>query len=358
VIEPVLRSVVVDAAPDAAFDLFTSGIDRWWPLREGFAYGGERARSIHLEPWTGGRLVERLVDGDELQVGTVVVCERPVHVVLSWRGPLWTASTEVRVSFRPDGLGTRVDVRHDGFDALGTSGRAERDRFAAGWPAVLGGFAAAAVRRAPYPAPLDPRPDDVPWPSMSWPVPAGTELTGRHVTVRALDPDRDAAALFHALDHPDVWRHVRGRPPSVAAMHDLLAERVADPGWQPWIVARAGRVVGTSSYLEVAETDARLEVGFTLYARDVWGSQVNPDCKLLLLGHAFDTLGAGRVQLKTDIRNVRSQQAIDRLGARFEGVLRRYQRRADGSVRDTVVFSVVAEEWPEVRRNLEARLAR
>jgi RimJ/RimL family protein N-acetyltransferase len=77
---------------------------------------------------------------------------------------------------------------------------------------------------------------------------------------------------------------------------------------------------------------------------------------LLLLGHAFEVLGAERVQLKTDVRNVRSQQAIARLGAHYEGTLRRYQRRADGTVRDTVLFSVLVEEWPAVRKALQARL--
>jgi len=88
----------------------------------------------------------------------------------------------------------------------------------------------------------------------------------------------------------------------------------------------------------------------------VWASRVNPEAKLLLLRFAFDELGAGRVQLKTDIRNVRSAQAIARLGARFEGTLRRYQRRADDTVRDTVLFSILAEEWPEVRAGLQRRL--
>jgi RimJ/RimL family protein N-acetyltransferase len=106
----------------------------------------------------------------------------------------------------------------------------------------------------------------------------------------------------------------------------------------------------------VSPRDARLEIGFTMYSPAVWGTVVNPQTKLLLLGHAFDDLGAGRVQLKTDIRNVRSQQAIARLGATYEGVLRRYQRRADGTVRDTVLFSIIAEEWPSVRSRLEARL--
>jgi RimJ/RimL family protein N-acetyltransferase len=117
-----------------------------------------------------------------------------------------------------------------------------------------------------------------------------------------------------------------------------------------------GTVIGTSSYLDVSVPDARLEIGSTSYDPRVWGSAVNPEAKLLLLGHAFDRLGAGRVQLKTDVRNERSQRAIDRLGARYEGTLRRYQRRFDDTVRDTVLFSILAEEWPEVRAGLKARL--
>ncbi len=115
--------------------------------------------------------------------------------------------------------------------------------------------------------------------------------------------------------------------------------------------------MGTSSYLGVSVADARLEIGSTAYSPPVWASVVNPEVKLLLFEHAFEVLRVGRVQLKTDVRNVRSQQAIARLGARYEGTLRRYQRRADGSVRDTVMFSVTAEEWPAVRDGLLARLA-
>lgn len=118
----------------------------------------------------------------------------------------------------------------------------------------------------------------------------------------------------------------------------------------------AGAIVGTTSYLEVSVPDARLEIGATMYTRAVWATKVNPDAKRLLLEYAFDVLGAGRVQLKTDVRNVRSQQAIARLGARYEGTLRRYQRRADGSVRDTVLFSILAEEWEDVRFGLLQRL--
>ena len=146
---------------------------------------------------------------------------------------------------------------------------------------------------------------------------------------------------------------------------DVTVTSVLERGWFPWTVRllrdagerHAGHLVGWTSYLEIAPNDARLEIGNTAYDPGVWGSVVNPECKLLLLTYAFDELHMGRVQLKTDIRNHRSQQAIARLGATYEGVLRRYQRRADGSVRDTVMFSITAEEWPGVRQRLVDRVS-
>lgn len=208
----------------------------------------------------------------------------------------------------------------------------------------------AAGRFVPRP---DPRPSDAPWPQAEWPPAAETVLEGRHVRLRPTQVS-DAAELFAALDDDAVWAHVRGRPATVDELGASLAA-AEQAGRFPWTVRSGGRVVGTTSFLEVSPADARLEIGFTLYARSAWGSVVNPECKLLLMTWAFDH-GFGRVQLKTDIRNHRSQQAIARLGARYEGVLRRYQRRQDGSVRDTVLFSVTAEDWPSVRAGLEARL--
>lgn len=125
-----------------------------------------------------------------------------------------------------------------------------------------------------------------------------------------------------------------------------------------WVVERRGAIVGTTSFLDVSVNDARLEIGSTMYAPHEWGSDLNPTCKYLLMSYAFGELGMGRVQLKTDIRNLRSRNAIERLGARFEGVLRRYQRRTDGTVRDTVMYSVIAEDWPVVRDGLVARIPR
>lgn len=209
----------------------------------------------------------------------------------------------------------------------------------------------------------DARPDDRPWPDMVWPVAAGTTLSGEVVELSVLDIARDGADLFAALDDDRVWAHMSGRPRSAEQYIDQLGRALAS-GRLPWVARLrrpagglpAASVVGTSSYLDVSVPDARLEVGWTAYTPALWGSAVNPDTKLLLLGHAFEVLRAGRVQLKTDVRNIRSQQAIARLGASYEGTLRRYQRRSDGSVRDTVMFSVTAEEWPRVRDGLSARL--
>lgn len=214
-----------------------------------------------------------------------------------------------------------------------------------------------------FPTLVDSRPEDDPWPDMLWPPPHGTALRGAVVELRVLDPDQDVAGLFTALDHDAVWIHLSGRAGTPASFAAILSGR-QDAGQVPWIARLVrplaglpeGSVVGTSSYLEVSVPDARLEIGWTAYTPAVWAGPVNPECKLLLLGYAFDALRVGRVQLKTDVRNVRSQQAIARLGARYEATLRRYQRRADGTLRDTVLFSITAEEWPVVRDGLQTRL--
>lgn len=201
--------------------------------------------------------------------------------------------------------------------------------------------------------PADSRPDDVVWPQAEWPPPH--ELVGDHVTLTQFVP-ADAPELYAALDHDACWDHVAGRPANPEEYAATLAQAPQSGRW-PWVVRRASEVVGTTSYFEVSLPDARLEIGNTVYSPAVWATEVNPECKLLLMTWAFDH-GFGRVQLKTDIRNRRSQAAIAKLGAAYEGVLRRYQRRQDGTVRDTVMFSITAEEWPGVRERLRARLAR
>lgn len=211
----------------------------------------------------------------------------------------------------------------------------------------------------------DPRPGDRVWPELVWPVDDTVELVGDAVRLSRLDVEGDTAELFDTLDHPQVWANLPVAPASADEYAEFLSGLVARDGWHPWTVrARRpiggfapGAIVGTTAYLNAAPRDAAVEIGATAYAPAVWAGTVNPECKLLLLGYAFDALGAGRVQLKTDVRNARSQQAIARMGAHFEGVLRRHQRRWDGTVRDTVMFSVVAEEWPSVRAGLQRRLS-
>jgi RimJ/RimL family protein N-acetyltransferase len=129
----------------------------------------------------------------------------------------------------------------------------------------------------------------------------------------------------------------------------------------PWVVREtaSGRIVGSTSYHDILPLARRVEIGYTWYAASRQRTYVNTACKLRLLEHAFDTLGCSVVGLRTDNTNFRSQAAIERLGARKDGVIRRHLRRKDGTLRDTVMYSIVSEEWEsEVRPRLTAFLDR
>jgi len=120
----------------------------------------------------------------------------------------------------------------------------------------------------------------------------------------------------------------------------------------------SGSIVGTTRYHDIVAAIDRVEIGYTWYAKSWQRSHVNTTCKLLLFTHAFESLGCKVVGLRTDNFNFASQRAIERLGARRDGVLRHHVARRDGSARDSVMYSVVAAEWPDVKRHLELRLAR
>lgn len=193
------------------------------------------------------------------------------------------------------------------------------------------------------------------------------------ITVR-LDPmaPSDFAGLFTALDDARVYAAgfgggPAGRPQAPADMARWVEAAMDDDRRAAPYTVRlqdatpfgpAGTIVGTSTLGDVSLTDERIHLGWTAYSPVVWASAVNPECKLLLLSHAFEDCGIGRVKIQTDNLNTRSQGAIARLGAVREGVLRRHQRRADGSFRDTVVFSILRAEWPSVRTGLLERLGR
>jgi RimJ/RimL family protein N-acetyltransferase len=211
-------------------------------------------------------------------------------------------------------------------------------------------------------------------------APDGRALVGSVVRLDPLTPE-DAPGLFAALDDERVWAaHYGGgpaaRPADLDAMRSWLAPSVS--ARQGGVAARgtsyrvaytarlvgdgelgaAGTVVGSSSLGDVDLANERAHVGWTAYGPRWWGTAVNAECKLLLLGHAFDDCGLGRVKIQTDLVNERSQAAIAKLGATREGVLRRHMKRADGTFRDTVVFSVLRDEWPSVRAGLLRRLGR
>ncbi|MEO7746247.1 MAG: GNAT family protein [Actinomycetota bacterium] len=197
---------------------------------------------------------------------------------------------------------------------------------------------------------------------MSATAPDRRALLGTVVRLDPLTPD-DAPALFAALDDPRVWVSgyaggPAGRPTDVAAMQSWVARLLTFTDQVPYAVrlVDGGTVVGTTSLGEVDVVNESAHLGWTAYAPAVWGTAVNPECKLLLLGHAFEDCGFGRVKIQTDSINERSQAAIAKLGATREGVLRRHLRRADGTFRDTVLFSVLREEWPGVRAGLLARV--
>lgn len=200
---------------------------------------------------------------------------------------------------------------------------------------------------------------------MQWPPPPDEVLEGEFVRLSRVT-DESARELQVVLDDDEVWRHAAWRAADADEMARNLGEVAERNGRFPWVVTltqrlgehHAGDIVGSTSFFDASIPDERLEIGYTAYARWAWGSVVNPECKLLLMGWAFEVADAGRVQLKTDLRNIRSQEAIARLGAVREGVLRRHQRRQDGSIRDSVMFSVIREEWPAVRAGLEERLGR
>jgi N-acetyltransferase len=117
-----------------------------------------------------------------------------------------------------------------------------------------------------------------------------------------------------------------------------------------------GDVIGSTRYMDTHSRQRGTEIGWTWYTPTVWGTVVNPECKLLLLTHAFEDWGAIRVQLKTDYNNVRSQRAIEKLGAKYEGRLRNHRFRADGTIRDSVMYSIIPDEWPTVKASLIERV--
>ncbi|MFD7498126.1 GNAT family N-acetyltransferase [Streptomyces sp. NPDC059832] len=169
-----------------------------------------------------------------------------------------------------------------------------------------------------------------------------------------------AEALLPSASDPEVWRWMpRPRPETVTQMHALLSEMIVDPARRCFAVQRCAddAVIGSTSLYDLDLTESRAEIGATWFDRSCWGGPYNAESKLLLFGHAFDDLRLARLALRTDNLNVRSQQALSRLGLVHEGTLRSHMRRQDGTRRDSLYYSLLADEWPIVRDRLRARVA-
>jgi RimJ/RimL family protein N-acetyltransferase len=185
-------------------------------------------------------------------------------------------------------------------------------------------------------------------------------LDGRYITLEPL-AERHAPDLFEVMQDEEVCRYLAWAPPRtldetlelIRQAGALMARRQSIVFAQVW--KATGRAIGSTRLLDVRPPDRQVEIGSTFLARDYWRTAANTESKYLFLRHCFQTLGCVRVALKTDGRNVRSQEALTRLGAVREGTLRKHMN-VRGYQRDTVYFSILDTEWPEIRARLAARL--
>jgi RimJ/RimL family protein N-acetyltransferase len=186
-------------------------------------------------------------------------------------------------------------------------------------------------------------------------------LRGEHVVLEALDLSH-VDSLFANTADDEVWQHLtRPRPATPEGLEVQVREalRAQALGLRvAWAqrCARTGEVIGTTSFYDPNDAAHSIAIGYTMLGRPWWRTGVNTEAKLLLMARAFEELGAQRVEWHTDIRNERSQRAIERLGATREGVLRRHRQRVDGSWRDSVLYAMTAPEWPAARARLRESL--
>lgn len=191
---------------------------------------------------------------------------------------------------------------------------------------------------------------------------AALTLENAFVRLRPFEPARDGPELQALAERaPEIFLlwSFRGPGDWVGRWVDNIRMRTEQGSMIAFAVTAPGdgAFLGITSWLDPSEINKSVEVGMTCYAPEVQGTAVNPACKRLLMGHAFDVWGARRVQYQVDNRNERSKAAVLKLGAKLEGVLRNHRTLPDGYVRDTAFFSILDREWPEVKARLDARIA-
>ena len=187
-------------------------------------------------------------------------------------------------------------------------------------------------------------------------------LEGHDVRLEPLSAEHESDLVAAVSDGRlwELWYTVVPEPEKMAEYISAAQAGYEAGHMLPWAVRdlKTGVVVGSTRYHDVVAAIDRVEIGYTWYAASWQRTRINTACKLLLFTHAFETLGCAVVGLRTDAFNHRSQRAIEALGARKDGVLRHHQMRRDGSARDSVMYSVLAHEWRDVKRHLSARLSR
>jgi len=189
-----------------------------------------------------------------------------------------------------------------------------------------------------------------------------TTLEGHGVRLEPMEPAHEDALRSAATDGRlwELWYTAVPEPDRVGAYIATALAGYQAGNMLPWVVREleAGTIVGTTRYHDIVADLDRVEIGYTWYAQRWQRSHVNTACKILLFRHAFESLGCQVVGLRTDNFNFRSQRAIEALGAKKDGVIRHFHRRRDGTIRDTVMYSVLAAEWPDIDRHLALRLRR
>jgi RimJ/RimL family protein N-acetyltransferase len=187
-------------------------------------------------------------------------------------------------------------------------------------------------------------------------------LEGGGVRLEPLAEDHHEALAKASADGRlwELWFTAVPPPDGMRAYVAAALKGQAEGHMLPWVVRdlASGALIGSTRYHDIVREIDRVEIGYTWYGQSRQRTHVNTTCKRLLLTHAFETLGCKVVGLRTDNFNFRSQRAIEALGAKKDGVIRHHARRRDGTVRDTVIYSILAAEWPDVRRHLDLRLAR
>ncbi|UPW84781.1 GNAT family N-acetyltransferase [Lysinibacillus sp. Ag94] len=172
---------------------------------------------------------------------------------------------------------------------------------------------------------------------------------------------QDTQGLLEAASYPEIWPHMSTTIEKMLDVNNFVDKALATKREKtefPFVIVdkKSGQIIGSTRFMDIDETHKRLEIGTTWITPAFWRTAINTNCKYLLLQYCFEVLNLQRVQIKTDHENLRSQKAIERLGATKEGVLRNHMVRKDGTIRHTVMYSITLQEWPKVKNHLQQLL--